>query len=118
MDLPMKRVYDRALKNTSFSFRELKYAVDKGFLPSEVVITHAVTLLSEKTSESDTLFQLAALYADESIQHYIDKLAKAEPSQQIEVIKEKWLYVVLDWLFAEKDHYPDPLGIVEEICRF
>lgn len=38
-----------------------------------------------------------------------------EDKQDGEEIKEKWLYLILKWLYKNRSKYKDPLAIVEEL---
>lgn len=113
--LLVELAYGYVSKKTKLTWQELKYAIEKGLLSPEKAIEHALTLLSEDTNESSLLFELASLYHDEPVHSYLDELAQLEPSQDVNAVKEKWLYLMLDWLFAEKDKYSDPLGLIEQI---
>lgn len=111
----MELTYEFVSNKTRLTWQELKYAIDRNFLPPGTAIEHALTLLSEDTNESSLIFELASLYHDEPVHTYLDELARLEPNQDADTIKEKWLYLILDWLFTKKDQYSDPFGLIEQI---
>lgn len=49
------------------------------------------------------------------IQPIIKELCVMEDKQDGEEIKEKWLYLILKWLYKNRSKYEDPLEIVEEL---
>ena len=58
---------------------------------------------------------MALLYRGESVQPYLGELVKLESEYDETKVGEKWLYLVLDWVFENKDSFSDPLGMVEQI---
>ena len=61
------------------------------------------------------LVELAERVKGERTRDLVERLAAAEPPMGAEAIKGKWLYLVRAWVFENRDAYPDPLSMVEEI---
>ena len=46
-------------------------------------------------------------------------LANTEPVVSEEILRQKWLYLILRWLFENREQFSDPLAMVEDIfCDF
>ena len=58
---------------------------------------------------------MTCLHSNEDIYPYIQELIKLEDSQDIVNIKDRWLYLILKWLFGKRNDIENVLEIVEEI---
>ncbi|EGO64878.1 DUF2247 family protein [Acetonema longum] len=107
--------YDFVSKRVQLTWKDILYAINRKLLPSDSAIEHATVKVSQGEEYNQTLLDLASLYKGESVQPYLDELARLDSGQDDTILNEKWLYLVLDWVFENKDNYADPLGIVEQI---
>lgn len=107
--------YDFVSKRVNLTWKDILYAINRNLLPSDSAIEHATAKISQSEEYNQSLLDLASLYKGESVQPYLDELAKLDSGQDDTILNEKWLYLVLDWVFENKDNYVDPLGIVEQI---
>jgi hypothetical protein len=107
--------YDFATKKVHLSWREVVYALSQGIFSPASAIEHAMEELRLANEYPQSLVDLASLNKGESIHPYVDELADSEPTQPVEYIRDKWLYLILAWVFEQKDRYSDPLKIVEQI---
>lgn len=107
--------YDFVSKRVKLTWKDVLYAIERKFLLPEAAIEHAVFEISYNDECNQALLDLASLYKGESVHPYIDDLASLEAGQDETIINEKWLYLILDWLFDNKDKYADPLSIIEHI---
>lgn len=113
--LSIELKYDLVSKKVTLSWHDILYAIDKGLLSTDSAIEHATKIVSQDEEYNQTILDLASLYKGEPIQPYLGELAKLESEYNETEITEKWLYLVLDWVFEKKDSFSDPLSIVEEI---
>jgi hypothetical protein len=107
--------YDFVTMRIKLTWRDILYAIDRQFLSPNAAIEHAIIELSKIEEFPQSLLDLASLNKNESIHPYLDQLADLEPEQPIEDIDEKWIYLILAWVFENRDNCSDPFGIVEQI---
>jgi hypothetical protein len=107
--------YDFVAKKITLTWRDILYAHEQKFLSPNAAIEHAIVELSQIEDFPQSLVELASLEKGESIHPYIDELSDLEMPQASKDLKEKWIYLILDWVYENKSNYSDPLGIVEQI---
>lgn len=107
--------YDFVTKKVQLTWRDILYAIDRQIFLPKAAVEHAIIELSNVEDFTQPLLDLASLTKNESVQPYMYELANLEPEQPNENIEEKWLYLILAWLFENRGNYSDPLGIVEQI---
>lgn len=102
--------YSFIRNKVSLTWNELYYGIEYGFLTPEEAINKAEEEILEETELSGPLFELACLYKGESylIIQYITKLIDKEyfgNDDNIQYVKEKWLFIVLAWLYENSEKY-------------
>lgn len=100
---------------TRLTWREVFFGIENELLASGAAVDFAAEELARQNSASATLVELASLAAGESTRELVQQLAGAEPEDEPNEVREKWLYLVLAWLFDHRDAYADPLQTVEEV---
>lgn len=94
---------------------EILEAIHKQFVPRNFAIDHAMAELAILDDYPQDLVDLASLNKDDDVHPHIDNLADmGEPLEKNE-FNLKWMYLVLAWVYKNKDSYPDPLAIVEQV---
>lgn len=90
---------------TDISWKELHYGIKCGFILPEAAIDKAIQLINQENS--DIFISLASLYKNEVslVESYLIELTKLDPVQNINTIKEKWIYLVLSWLYMHQNQY-------------
>lgn len=76
----------------------------------EVAINKATEETTEQTDPSSPLFELASLYKEETsfVNQHLVKIFDEDyfkNGNNIQYVKEKWLYIVLAWLYENKENY-------------
>lgn len=99
----------------TLTWADILFGINHGILNIEAAVAHAVASLETEENPSQEIIDLAWLTEGESIHPYIDELINLEPVQDEQEIKEKFLYVLLNWVYEHKETYEDPLGTVEYI---
>jgi len=107
--------YEFICKKAILSWNDILYGVNNRIISSDVAIEHAVFIISKGEDDNKGLLELASLYKGEDIHPHIDKLAEAESVEDNEVIIEKWLYLLLTWIYENRENYDDPLSMVEQL---
>ena len=113
--LSIALTYDFVTKRIKLTWKDILYAIEQNLLSTEAAIEHATIELSNNEEFSQQLLDLASLYKGESVYPYLNELAAQESDIDDKIISERWLYLLLDWVFEHKDSYSDPLGIIEQI---
>lgn len=108
--------YEYVSSKVDITWEDIKFGIDQGFLSTDAAIKHATKLAAENPNFSSVVFELASLYLEDSIQPYFDQVVKSESiTENEEIAAEKWLYLTLNWLYENKEEFPDPLALVEEV---
>ena len=110
--------YSYISKVVNLNWYDIKFAINNGFMYHQSAIEHAMVEL--ENDDSQNVLDLACLSLEEttyphSIHPYVDELANKTEDQDQNKTKEKFLYVLLNWVFENKECYEDPLRVVELI---
>lgn len=97
------------------TWRDILFAVEQRFMVPDAAITHAVVELDKNDNPPQNVIELACLRKGESIHPYIDELVIAESNQSNNSVQDKFLYLILKWVYEHKEMYSDPLEAVEYI---
>lgn len=109
---------DFILQQTTLSWKEILYGIQNQLINPAIAIKIAENQIGENICSDNYLIELAALNHNDSVLNYVIKLAETD-TIPIELIEEKWLYLLLYWLFLNSTQYVNPLEIVENIyCEF
>jgi hypothetical protein len=106
--------YEFIAKHTCLNWAEVKFGLERQYITASVAIQIATNRLCEEKSASSDEVYLAGLSENDHIAEIIDRLASNE-TEDNKVIHEKWLYLILAWLYKIRDSIKDPLAFVEEI---
>lgn len=97
------------------SWSDLRWGVAHGWAEEQAVVDAAVRALEgDAPREAVALAGLAAGELHE-VRPLLDRLAGPEAEADPERTRERWLYLVLLWLYERRDALDDPLGAVEEV---
>jgi hypothetical protein len=107
--------HDYISQRIKLTWKEILYGIEKNYIYPDVAIEFAINEVSEKEEYPEELIELASLTKEESVHPYLKRLVDSEETQEDDVIRDKWLYLILDWIYNNKDKYLDSLQIVEEI---
>jgi hypothetical protein len=110
LNIPAQFVSERA----RLTWREVLYGIDNELLAPGAAVEFAAGCAATGSS-SPALVELAELERGEVTRTHVERLAEPEEYQPTEQIKEKWLYIVLAWIFEHRGAYPDALEVVEEV---
>jgi hypothetical protein len=107
--------YDFIRERVCLGWPDVSYALEQQLIAPKVAIEKATERLCEANSASDDEVELAGLSESDSIMEIVLRLAKAGNASTEEDVRAKWLYIVLGWLFENRESVNDALGVVEEV---
>lgn len=116
LSYPILVPYNFIAKRVKLTWQDLKFAFNRKIISNEVIIEHSMNILSSADGFPQPLLELASKGKNEYIEPYLlDNLIKLEPTQSVEIIKDKWLYLLLCYIYINRNDYTNPLEIVELI---
>lgn len=101
--------YVKNLVNLTWS--DILYGIEHGFLAQEAAIEHAIDIIGKEQESPSKVLDLACLDKSESICPHIVELS-SQMSEQENNAQEKFLYVLLKWVYEHKELYTDPLEVI------
>jgi len=107
--------YEYVAKKSKFSWQEIVYGISNKILSSNAAVEHAMKEFEAIDDYPDALLELASLKKGDPIHPYVDDLANAEEKEDAKSIQGKWLYLLLAWIYENKDGFTDPLQLVEQV---
>lgn len=106
--------YEFIRQRVQLGWNDVKYGLEQQLIKPKVAIESATEELSNiGAAASKDVLELADLTENESVADLVEHLAKSERPPLPEDVKAKWLYLVLAWLFENRNSLVDPLGMVE-----
>jgi hypothetical protein len=105
--------YDFSSNLVKLSWQEIVIAIERQIVTRQFAIDFAMDELGKLEEYPDALLELASLNKDGDIHPYIDDLAKLEKNKPD--VNGKLLFVLLAWIYENKDLYDDPLDVVEDV---
>ncbi|WP_144511089.1 DUF2247 family protein [Bacillus sp. FJAT-22090] len=105
--------YEYISKFVKLTWGDILYGINNNIFSDEVAIKHAVAEIEKNEKQPNEVIELAYLFQGESIHPYIGKLGNNNLDE--ESSKEKLLFILLKWLFENKELIPEPFKAVAEI---
>lgn len=97
------------------TWRDIVWGLENGLFSPVDVVEVAMERLAESAEPSEALVTLAGLFKGEDIHPHIDELADSETSPRNDETKDKWLYLVLSWVYESKEKFREPQRTLEII---
>jgi len=118
--LSIQLPYSYVKEAVKLNWHDVLFAIETGYLSHLSAIEYAASELEENDSCSQEIIDLVSLSPDEavypqSIHPYIDELASFVSKNIKDKTPSKLMYVLLKWIFEQRDCYCDPLRVVEII---
>ncbi len=111
LKIPASFVIERA----SMSWREVRFGIDDELLAPGAAVDFALEQLSTLDNPAAALIELAISRRDERLKELIDRLADLEPEISAQDLRDKWLYLVLAWIYQHRSGFTDPLQTAEGV---
>jgi hypothetical protein len=110
LKIPATFIRDRA----PMSWRELKFGIDHELLDPAAIVDLAPEQSEQHDRGLNAWVDLAR--ADPGAgSEIVDEFASAEQELSESEIRDKWLYLVLAWIYEYRGEFRDPLQIVEAV---
>lgn len=113
--LNIKLPYSYIIDYIDLDWHVLLFAVENGFVEKESVLRYAESQIETEANPSQLLLDLAWEKDENSVYEYLIKLANLSSPKDEENLKEKFLFLLLNWIFENREKYGDPLEMVEII---
>lgn len=107
--------FKEEMKEIKYSWQEILFALDNKIITAEDVIEYACYIINDRSEGFDIIMDIVCLDNGDDIYPHLHELIKLEEPQDIKDIKDKWLYLILKWLYENRNDIENVLEIVEEI---
>lgn len=97
------------------NWREVLFGLDQQLLDPGAPVDIGVDRVMEEDEPSPELVDLASMNRGEEARPLVAALSDREADQTVETIRSKWLYLVLAWIFEQREQLRDALQTVEEV---
>src|SRR5690348_12873453 len=113
--LTMKIPYSYIKPRCQISWPDIEYGLRHQFIDGHVAIDLATEELAAVNETDSDIVALAGTALDEHILEIVERLAARNQIRASPQLSDKWLCIVLSWLYDHRDSVRDPLGVVEEV---
>lgn len=110
-DIPYEFISRRA----ELDWIVIKFGLDQQLIKPKAAIDRATEQLCSAGKMPAEAVELAGLSETEPVAGLVSHLAKNEALVSDEQVKAKWLYLVIAWLFEQRESLVDALGTVESV---
>lgn len=110
MDIKIPSTFIRP--RAHLTWREVEFGLQNGWLTDEAAIDLSIDRVTAG-DDSPEVVELASVLLHEKYQvpQIVRRLAERDP----ECSKDKWLFLLLAWLYEHRDTVEEPLSVVEEL---
>ncbi len=97
------------------TWTQMLWGLDRAFISAKEISIYALEIVEKCNSNDPDEILLAGLTKSElfKVRELVEKLSIAESYQDANEIERKWLYIILLWMYENKDKLEDPLGKIE-----
>ena len=111
----LKYDFKEEMRKNIYSWQEISFGLMHKIITVDDVIAYATYIINENTMGFDIVLKITCLRSDEDIYPYLQELIELEECQDIGGIKERWLYLILKWLYEKRNDNESAIKIVEDI---
>ncbi len=116
MDIIRLRVpYEFIRDQAEVSWQDLRFGLVNELVDPKAPSELAAERIAGQEQPSPALIELAGTDNEESVSRLVEQLANAEPKRSEVDIRDRWLHLVLAWIYEHQGEYADPLQKVEEV---
>ncbi|VEA68428.1 Uncharacterized protein conserved in bacteria [Serratia plymuthica] len=108
--------YEFICSHIKFSWFDIKWGYEKKLIGWYSIVKHAEYLVSlGEASQLELELSFKSKMDTHEIKLILDDLSMCCANSDESVTQEKWLFIILLWLFANRNNYSEPLKMVEAI---
>ncbi|MCR8643944.1 DUF2247 family protein [Paenibacillus sp. N1-5-1-14] len=107
--------HNYVVSHVNLTWSDLLFAVEHGFMTNKAAVEHAEYVIDKEQEPPQKVFDLAWVNSKESIYPYLNEITNQSSEQDGSTLQEKFLFLLLNWVFEHKEQFSDPLGMVETI---
>lgn len=106
--------YSFVRQRTRLSWHDVKFGIEEGILQPKEAIDVAMDAIEHGT-ESEQVLALASSCPDDPLLGLVTQIASQERAPDPSVMRRKWAFLILAWVYELRDRFSDPLEIVEKL---
>lgn len=119
--LNMTFTYEYVASIVTLNWNDINFAIKNNFLVYQTAIEHALVELQKNESQLPEVMELACILQSElefkyDVVDLVSKLATPQRSEDNSNLREKFLYVSLNWVYEHKDDYCNPIEVIDILC--
>jgi len=91
------------------------WGLDKAFISPKEISIYSLQIVEDDDTDNSDIILLAGVTKNElfQVRELVEKLSNIEDYQDKNSIEEKWLYLILLWLYENRETIDNPLEKVE-----
>lgn len=107
--------YDYVVSHVSLTWSDLLFALEHDLMAKNAAVKYAYDVIEKEEKPTQTVLALAWVNNEEEMDFYLNELTNQIVEQEENTSQEKFLYLLLNWIFEHKEQCSDPLQMVETI---
>lgn len=101
-------------KGSWLAWADIQYGLTHGYLNSQSVVKYAIKRLQVNSSKAEYELAMLSGKCPHEVSECVARLT-AEDMEGAASARDKWVYLILLWLFENKKNINDPLSAVEAV---
>ncbi|HVZ38834.1 MAG TPA: DUF2247 family protein [Candidatus Kapabacteria bacterium] len=111
----IKIPYDFICRSVDIDWQDILFGLENELISSTVAIEQATVILNNSGRYEPDIVDVASCSPADPIIELVARLARREQPRPEGNVREKWLYIILAWLYDHRHSIADPLSMVEEV---
>lgn len=107
--------YDYVVSHVSLTWSDILFALEHNLMAKNAAVKYAYDVIEKEEKPTQTVLALAWVNNEEEIDFYLNELTNQIVEQEENTSQEKFLYLLLNWIFEHKEQFSDTLQMVEII---
>jgi len=107
--------YEYVVSHVKLTWSDLLLATEQGWMAKKTAVQHTESIIEKEQVVPQKVLDLAWVNNEEEIDFYLNELTNQIVEQGENTSQEKFLYLLLNWIFEHKEQCSDPLQMVEII---
>jgi hypothetical protein len=107
--------YEFISARATLSWTDILYGLEHSLVAPEVAVQHADNIIKDARDPQPEEIEIAGLSKADPVLDLVSILSSREDNKDAEAMRDKWLFLVLAWVYENKDGLTDPLAIAEDV---